>query len=233
MVFHARVSEEYIYGCPKFRGTLEYRWGKLNFKGPSVNTDLLLYKERSYLILPSEGEENRFFVSADESGVDFFIASSSVRNFQAMRGFFTKMYDCYASEEEPERIQSGGRFVMTNRNIMKKSAFSYFPEFLRNMIYLPSSVEDLKLQYEVIIRSSHNFRKRKLYNFCVYVRFETEGWNPDEMMVYVRNEVARLNSERKWKMGISTKGRVRFRTDKFDDPMKLCNFVRIPIDEKA
>ncbi|HKJ97218.1 MAG TPA: hypothetical protein VJ944_05715, partial [Thermoplasmataceae archaeon] len=76
-------------------------------------------------------------------------------------------------------------------------------------------------------------RKRKLYNFCVYVRFETEGWNPDEMMVYVRNEVARLNSERKWKMGISTKGRVRFRTDKFDDPMKLCNFVRIPIDEKA
>ena len=210
---------------------MNYSWGRFYFKSPDIRTDLLLYKDRSYLLLPSEGEENRFLAKASSDSIEFYIGSTSIAGFQAMRGFFSKLYDCRIDEEEPERLDAPESIALLNRHYIRKKSFSYFPGFMSNILYLPSAIDALELQYEVVIRSSVSWRKDKLYNFCTYVTMDFDGRPAKEIKGYINNDVSRLAKERKWRLKLKKGGRVRFRTDLLSDSFDLCNFVRIPSDE--
>lgn len=209
-----------------------FRWGRFYFTEESIKTDFLLYRDRGYLALPSEGEENRFLVHSDDSRIEFYVGSTSESNFRTLQKFFEKLYNCYIREENPERIEPDTSLVLKNGRKFRHHGFNYFPGFIRNMIYLPSSVPDLTLQYEVIIKSSiRPISHRKLFNFCTLVRTKTEGADPDSVNDYVKGEITRLEEQKKWRMKTVTGRRSSFRADTFRDPLILSNFMRIPEDE--
>lgn len=191
----------------------------------------MLYKERAYLMLPSVGEENRFLVRSERDSIDFYIGSTSLRNLETMKNFFSKMYDCYITDDRPEMIYPAESMVLLNRKFRRKSAFSYFPGFMKSLIYLPSEMDGISLQYEVIIRSSKTIRRRKRYNFCTYVRYGQDDYSDREVRSYVENEIGMLSREKQWKLRMVEGPRARFRSDLLDDPSILSNFVRVPIDE--
>lgn len=209
-----------------------YRWGRFYFTEESIKTDFLLYKDRGYLALPSEGEENRFLVHSDDSRIEFYVGSSSETNFRTLQKFFEKLYNCYIREETPERIEADTSIVLKNGKPFRKSGFSFFPGFVRNVIYLPSSVPDLTLQYEVIVKSGiRPLSRRKQFNFCAVVRSRMEGANPDTVPDYVKGEITRLREEKKWRLKPVRGRKASFRLDVFRDPLILSNFMRIPEDE--
>lgn len=210
---------------------MNYIWGKINFKNTGNSTDLRLYKERSYLLLPPEGEENRFMAKSSGLQIDYYMASTSESGYQAMRAFFMKLYDCRVDREVPERLGNSQSVALVNRRLRNSGDFSYFPGFLSNILYLPSALKGLDLLYEVVMRSSHSFLKEKRYNFCTLVAMEYEGKPVDEARDYIRNDIARLAKENKWKLRLKAGRRVRYRTDLLRDPSNLCNFVRFPYDE--
>lgn len=212
-------------------GALEYRWGKFRFKKSGMRTDLNLYRDRAYLTLPSDREENRFLIDSEKDRVDFYAGSTSDEDFRAFEAFFTTQYDLYTTSESVPPIEADGVVTLLNRAFSRKRGFSYFPSFLRNIILLPSSLPRLRLQYEVIIRSSRSLRKRKRYNFCTIIRYRYDTKTSDRVRDYVVNEVLRLRDDGKWSAAASFGNRVRFRTDLLDDPFMLCNFVRVPEDE--
>ncbi len=209
------------------------QWGRFHFtkEKSAIMTDLLLYRDRSYLLLPSEGDENRFLVHSHDSGVHFFIGSSSLENYNMMEKFFTRIYKCYIREEEPEIIDSGLSVALVNKRQLRKIGFNYFPGFVKNMIYLPSSVPNLSMQYEVIIRSSQSLRKERLYNFASHLKMDYDGGSPGRLKGHIRNEVMRLRKEKKWRLKMKNGGKIRFRKDLLREPGFLCNFVRVPEDE--
>ncbi len=210
---------------------MNYSWGRFYFKSPDIKTDLLLYKDRSYLLLPSEGEENRFLVKAAGDAIEFYIGSTSISGFQAMRGFFSKLYDCRIDEEEPERLDSPDSIALLNKKYLRKKGFAYFPGFVSNILYLPSAIDGLELQYEVVIRSSVSLRNKRLYNFCTYVTFDYGGKPVEEVTAYISNDLSRLAKERKWRLKLRKGKKARFRTDLLSNSFDLCNFVRVPSDE--
>lgn len=226
-----RVSEELIYHCPKSHSALNYKWGKISFKETGNRTDLWLYGERSYLLLPSEGEENRFVAKANSTGIDFYIGSTSQSGYQAMRAFFMKLYDCRVDSEEPERSDSSESIALLNKRIRGRNGSRYFPGFLGNILYLPTAIENLELLYEVVIRSAHSIRKGRLYNFCTLIGIDYDGRPTDEIREYIRNDITRMSMENKWRLKLKRRPAVRFRTDFLRDPTNLCNFVRFPYDE--
>lgn len=211
---------------------LRYHWGRFYFTDENIRTDFLLYRDRSYLALPSEGEENRFLIQSSDTNIDFYVGSTSMENYTTIQKFFEKLYSCYIKDEIPSPLNANGSVTLRNSKQSRRHGFRYFPGFIKNVIYLPSSVPDLTLQYEVIIRSRESrLTGRKRFNFCTSVRTEYHGGSIRSVSDYIKGEVARLRKDRNWRMKVSRSGRARFRADIFSDPLLLSNFVRVPEDE--
>lgn len=209
------------------------QWGKFSFtrENNAIRTDLALYRDRSHLLLPAESEENRFLVSADEYSIQFFIGSTSLESFSTLEKFFTRMYKCYIMPDSPENLKPTHNIALSNRRIFRKKQLSYFPGFLKNMINLPSSIPDLKMEYEVIIRSDTSIFRAPRYNFLSLVRLEYTGSNPDRISDFLKNEVRRMKEEGNWKLKIKSRNLVKFKGNLLRDPTGLYNFVRVPEDE--
>lgn len=220
-----------------------FRWGRINLtsgEDKRVLTDKVLYKDRSFLLLPKPSDVNRFYVRASEDRVEFRIGSTSYENFELMKGFFTKLYDCNVedSEQPPPIVISrpGKVFWLANIRWFRRVKASHFPSFLSNLIYLPSSMPGLKLEYGVTIVSTKKLFNRIWFNFLISIRLDYGVRNMDIPLGYIRNEVRKLRKDWSWKMKIKGGGffkRIIYRNDAFQDPSLLYNFVRIPVEEES
>ncbi len=209
------------------------QWGKFHFvkEDDAIRTDLMLYRDRSHFLLPPRGEENRFMVSADDEEIRFYIGSTSLESYSTLERFFTRLYKCYVIENEPGRIRSSNGILLSSRALSRKRHGSYSPWFIKNMIYLPSSIPDLRMDYEVVIRSSENFARGRRYNFALHLRPDYEGGTRGRVKSFIRSEVSRLRKESGWSLRISGNSKKRMRSDLFRDASSLCTFVRVPEDE--
>lgn len=211
---------------------MDTEWRVIVFKEQWIRTDYLLYGDGAYLLLPSDGEENRFLARSDENGVDFYIGSTSRRNLDTCGRFFSRMYGSFTEPETPETLEDASfSLCITNSISNRKRDFSYFPGFLNNVVFLPSSLPDITIQYEAIIRSSTGIRGNRSYNFCLRLNGTAENNGAGDVIGYLRNEILRLRNESGWRMRIKRGRNTGFSDHLLKKPLAMANFVRIPDDE--
>ena len=211
----------------------DMRWRLLVFNDPSdIGTDLLLYKDRSYLLLPSPGEENRFVIKADSDDIDFYAGSTSLKNLDMMSSFFQKMYNSRSDDHSGPDGEYMENLVIANSRSNRRFQMFYHPAFVRNIMQIPHHLNDVALSYEVVIRSSISPLGRKRYSFYINLGMSAEDNVRDEVLYSVRENIRNVREEAKWKM-ILRKGRdFSFRFDLLKKPFALSTFVNVPTDEQ-
>lgn len=199
---------------------------ELVFTRDRIKTDLMLYKEKSELLIPSPGEENRFHALCTSTITRFFISSTSLESLSRMRFFFYRLYDAIAEETDISFGEYSHRISLTNSTIMHRKVENYYPRFVKNVFELPEVIDDLPFLYTVVIRSSgHLLSKRLSFNFLTMIS-STSDDNISKLRNYLTQEIIAMKAEMKWKLKMP---RIPWmKDDIFRNPFNLVNFVRIP-----
>lgn len=211
----------------------EMKWRVLAFNDLSdLGTDLFLYKDRSYLLLPSLGEENRFLIRAATDSVNFYIGSSSLKNLDMMSSFFQKMYNSKAEEgRDPSRTRMDN-FVLLNSRVNKRFQEYYHPAFVRNIMQMPHHLRGLDLSYEVIIRSSSSPMRRRRFSFYIAIGIDADENIHEDAILAVKENIRSVREEARWKFILEKSEIGTFRFNLLKKPFALSSFVNIPTDEK-
>ncbi len=206
-----------------------YYWGLLSFIQSDVPTDLLLYRERSTLLIPDSGEENRFVVQSIHGTIQYLIGSTSEGQYNLMKSFFERVYDCSVNRCEPPDRMAGGRVLLNSWRNRRRRDF-YYPSFIRNMINLPDMASGLEFQYQVVIRSSEGvFRKRK-FSFAILFGYSGSSESIKAAEVSMADEIRRLRKRFRWKL-VRKRNNGRLSAFSMTDPFSLSTFVRVPAAE--
>lgn len=210
------------------------KWGKITFTSENLKTDFMLYKELSYLLIPSESQENRFVINSGENYVHFYLGSTSYRNFAMMESFFTRIYDCVVEPVEQPSFQFARKILVTNSPRNKRRGDFYYPEFIRNVVYLPFSLRNMNMSYQIAIRSSvSKLRKEKRFSMFMFVGFDGDEGSINEAIHYFRKEMRSIKSEKRWGLKIiKERDKIRVRTNVLYRSFNLANFIRIPEDQE-
>jgi hypothetical protein len=199
----------------------------------SVKTDLLLYRDRGYLLIPSTDAENEFLVLANSDSIRYFISSTATQDLSNLKEFFRKLYPCEFINEQPEVIHEARALVLVNRIWNSRVREFHFDSFLSSVINFPRPQEESTLQYSVRIRSyiSRPARKRK-FSFIVSASISGGESAYQDFENLVRQSLRRMKEDSGWKMKVSKKGTVRFRADLLANPFCLNPFIAIVPDER-
>ena len=133
--------------------TLEVDW--------KVQTDLLLYRELSSLLLPEPGGYNTFSIKIDREITSFFVSSSSEAGLDSIGSFFRKLYRCKAREVEFTGQEGVRIFRIAPKPIFRPKKYTYFPGLLNVVSRIPYLFDDLELTVHVTIISDLSIIKRK------------------------------------------------------------------------
>lgn len=206
-----------------------YYWAKITDSGAEKGTDLLMYRERSGLLIPDRHEENRFVVLSEKDSTRFLIGSTSEGQLKLMASFFERIYSSSVVKCDPPNGFVEGRILINTRRNRKKTDF-YYPSFIRSIINIPSMVPGIQMRYETIIRSSLSILGRRRYTFAILIGYTGNAESLKVVENTVRDEVTRLRKRFRWKFVIKKKNS-RLRSYNMKDPFSLSSFLRIPSDE--
>ncbi len=207
-----------------------YHWGRIVFLETGFDTDLLLYRERSTLLLPDRHEENRFVVTSGRDGTFFYIGSSSEGQFQMLKSFFERVYPCTVRKcGAPDGFIEGRVYINSRRN--RKREDFYYPSFMRNVINIPSMIPGLEIQYQALVKSSFSLLRRRKYSFAVLIGYTGNAESVKAADEAVKDEMLRLKRRFGWKFRMKRKSG-RLRSFSMVDPFSLSSFIRITADEE-
>lgn len=202
-----------------------YYWGTVDVKEHRIKTDLLAYKERSVLLLPEIGEENRFMINSQRGTVEYRIGSSSQGQFEFMKAFFEELYGVEVISCDPPESPMNGRVIQNSRRNGKKVDF-YYPSFLAAVVNIPNMIPEIRIQYQVVIRSSRNFMGKKRYSFVLLIG--DTGSSESSVLVsdLLKNEFRSLRRRYRWRF-TQKRNAGRLRPTVLKEPFSLSSFVRI------
>lgn len=206
-----------------------YHWGKIIFLDFEIDTDLLLFRERSMLLVPDSHEENRFVVLSSSEGTEFIVGSSTEGQYELLKSFFQRVYPCSIQKCEPPDGFVEGKILLNSRKNRKREDF-YYPSFMRNIINIPSMIPDVKLQYQTVVRSSVSLFRRKKYSFAVLIGYTGNAESLKAVEAVITDEVLRLKRRFGWKFRVMKKN-ARLRSFSMTDSFNLSSFMRITSDE--
>lgn len=206
-----------------------YYWARIADSGAASGTDLLMYRERSSLLIPDRHEENRFVVLSTKDSTQFLIGSSSEGQLKLLASFFERLYSCSVVKCDPPESFVEGRILINTRRNRKKADF-YYPSFFRSIINIPSMVPGIKMQYETVIRSSVSLLGKRRYSFAILIGYTGNAESLKVVENTIADEVTRLKKRFRWKFSVRKKN-ARLRSFILRDPFSLSSFVRIPSDE--
>lgn len=196
-----------------------------------MHTDLLLYKERSELLVPDINEENRFLIESQGKSIVFMIGSTSEGQYLTLKAFFERLYSIRIERcDTPDRFLSG-RILLNGRRNGRKTDF-YYPSFVRNLVNLPSMLPELRLQYQAVIRSSISLLGHKRYSFAVLIGYTGNTESAKTVEGYLKQETARMRKRFGWKLRMK-KSAGRLRPSVLRESFVLSSFVRVPFDEEG
>ncbi|MCL5732217.1 MAG: hypothetical protein M1285_02345 [Candidatus Thermoplasmatota archaeon] len=202
------------------------KWEEIIFTQEDIRTDSLLYGEKSYLLLPPDGQENRFLAISSHTSRRFFIYSTSQGGLERLHAFFFRLYGAMFEESAPPDVFSS-HTVLTNARRDRRISDFYHPRFVRNIMDLSAVDSDITTAYSVALRKRTGRRGRRGYNFVASLSFR----NPEEMDAFrdvLREEIRALRMETGWK--IATKPRGRVSNSLMRNTFQLINFIRIPAE---
>lgn len=202
------------------------KWEEIIFTQDDIRTDSLLYGEKSYLLLPPDGQENRFLAISSHTSRRFFIYSTSQAGLERLHAFFFRLYGGMFQESTPPDIFTS-HTVLTNVRRDRRIGDFYHPRFVRNLMDLSAVDSDITTAYSIALRKHTGRRGRRAYNFVASISFR----NPEEMETFrdvLREEISTLRLETGWKLGIKPHGRIS--NNLIRNTFQLINFVRIPAE---
>ncbi|MEM0156524.1 MAG: hypothetical protein QXN26_00470 [Thermoplasmataceae archaeon] len=202
------------------------KWEELVFTQDDIRTDSLLYAEKSYLLLPPDGQENRFLALSSHTSRRFFVYSTSQGGLERLHAFFFRLYGAMFEANAPPDIFSS-HTVLTNSRHNRRISDFYHPRFVRNLMDLSAVDIDITTAYSVTLRKHTGLRGRRGYNFVSSMSFR----NTEEMEAFrdvLREEISALRLETGWKLRTKPRGRVS--SSLIRNTFQLINFVRIPAE---
>lgn len=205
------------------------RWRELAFSESEVHTDAVSYREKSHLLLPSEGEVNIFLALISRDSIRFLIGSDGLNSMMRMETFFHRVYSAVSSEPLSEVPQDLDEMVLTNS---LKSHFIkdfYSPAFVRGLFDIQAATDLESVRYEVAVRTGKVSRGKYRYNFIIRIgTSDPEGLGEARKLVY--REMLNLRRESRWKLRA---GKNSTSDDMLSITGNLINFIRIPSEKDS
>ncbi|OWP56515.1 MAG: hypothetical protein B2I17_05465 [Thermoplasmatales archaeon B_DKE] len=213
-------------------GTDQRKWSRIVFTGEDLQTDMLLYRDRAYLLIPSHGEENTFMTIAGDERTTFYVSSTSFQDHANVKEFFRRIYPCDLQESDPPDIRTEKRITLVNSFLNKRVREFFFGSLISSVINFSRPFKGSTLMYAVKIRSyTDRIRREKRFSFVVFLSVsENESMSP-ELENIVRQNLRRMRKESGWRMKIKRGTTIRFRANTLSNPFCLNPFVSIPEDE--
>ena len=208
------------------------KWSKIVFTGEDLRTDMLLYRDRAYLLIPSREGENEFVAVAGDERINFYVSSTSLQDHANVREFFTRVYHCELQETDPPDYGRENRLTMVNSFLNKRVREFHFGSLISSVINFSRPFEGSSLLYVVKIRSYSGWiRKEKRFSFVVSMSVSGNEGMSSEFENVIKQNLKRIRRESGWRMKISNRKAIRFRTNALSNPFCLNPFVVIPEDE--
>jgi hypothetical protein len=195
-------------------------------------TDLLLYRERSALLIPNRDERNTFAITYDGESVRYFLKSTTQTGLSYMKAFFSKLYMCNFEKNDPPEIEPLRILVLRPalRNFGRSRKYS--PGFVRTLTGGLSSVRDLKYAAEVIIESSSRMSaRRRHYGFSVRITLSGDPVTFDPAISVIRESIREMREDKGPTLRLTERKRFRLLRNLLKDPFQLCSVVRVPEEE--
>ena len=195
-------------------------------------TDLLLYRERSALLIPDKNQRNTFVITNDGESIRYFLKSSTQTGLSYMKAFFSKLYMCNFEKRDPPENEPLRIVVLRPalRNFRGKQKYS--AGFVRTLTGGLSSVRDLKYTAEVIIESSNRTSaRRRHYGFSVRITLSGDPVTFDPAISVIRESLREMKEDKGPVLKLTERKRFRLLRNLLKDPFQLCSVVRIPEDE--
>ncbi|MHB1708909.1 MAG: hypothetical protein ACYCT2_05485 [Thermoplasmataceae archaeon] len=207
-------------------------WSRLVFTALDVRTDMLLYRDRSYLLIPSRNEENVFASIQRGDRTEFYVSSSSLQDHANIREFFRKLYACEFEKADSPDLSGEVRLILVNSFLNRRVKEFHFSSLIASVVNFIGPVEGSNLRYAVKIRSyMGRLSREKRFSFVVSFSISGNENTASGFEDMVRKNLRRMRRESGWRMKIKRGRTVRFRTDTLSNPFCLNPFVIIPEDE--
>ncbi|MGC8608794.1 MAG: hypothetical protein ACP5UV_02860 [Thermoplasmata archaeon] len=201
--------------------------GKVIFTSTDFKTDIMLYRDTSYLLLPAKGTSNSFRISSHDGRLHFHVCSEIEINYGLLSQFFTRNYPCYLKEDQ-NGIENGMKYrYYVNRSSDRKLGEIYFPRILRNIVNISYSFPELQMEYSAEIRG--NTRGSGKYSMYVKFGMMEDSAYSSGIEDFIANEFLELKRRKMWKFA-RKKGKFALKTDLLSNTFNMINFVRIPED---
>jgi len=193
---------------------------------------MLLYRDRSYLLIPSRNEENVFVAIPRNDRTEFYVSSSSLQDHANIREFFRKLYACELEKAEPPDFSGEVRLILVNSFLNRHVKEFHFSSLIASVVNFMGPVDGNALRYVVKIRSyTGRFSREKRFSFIVSMSISGNKSVLSGFEDMVRKNLNRMRRESGWRMKIKRGRTVKFRTDILSNPFCLNPFVIIPEDE--
>lgn len=199
---------------------------EIAFPADEIKTDSLLYREKSYLLIPEPFSQNLFYAISDEARTNFFIASESALNLERMEAFFRLVYGATFMQKTGPPEHTGPSIVLRSTPLNARIREFYHPRFVRNLLDYSSIDRNARFSYCVAVRSGRtSFRGRRRFNVAVSLGFDS-GFSRAKFNELIRNELAILKKESRFRLRISRSGKMS--DGILSESFNLINFIRIP-----
>ncbi|WP_393971283.1 hypothetical protein OXIME_001553 [Oxyplasma meridianum] len=205
-------------------------WSTIIFTGRVEKTNPLMFRDRSYMLLPSPGQENIFQVDSIGEMRYFYIGSSSASGLRTMERFYSLMYMCSVEPSSDPGIKQRNLTFYNSLMNWRRKAF-YSPGFMKSLIDIPFFFGNVESSYRISLRSYRNRRRRGLsYNFTLSVSSNAEIEHMENIESFLGMKMWEIRRDHKWRMK-KMSGPKRMNSSILREPYNLVNFMRVPVED--
>ncbi|MCL4342035.1 MAG: hypothetical protein M1431_08090 [Candidatus Thermoplasmatota archaeon] len=205
-------------------------WSTLIFTSRVEKTNPLMFRDRSYMLLPDPGHENIFQVDSIGEMRYFYIGSSSASCLRTMERFYSLMYRCSVEPSSDPGIKRNNLpFYNSVTNWRRKSFYS--PGFMKSLIDIPFFFGNVESSYRISLRSYRNRSRKGLsYNFALSVSSDAEREQMENIESFLGMKIWEMKRDHKWKMKKMSRPR-KMISSLLRESYNLVNFMRVPVED--
>jgi len=205
-------------------------WSTLIFTSRVEKTNPLMFRDRSYMLLPDPGQENIFQVDSMGEMRYFYLGSTSSSCLRTMERFYSLMYRCSVEPSSDPGIKRNNLpFSNSVMNWRRKTFYS--PGFMKSLIDIPFFFGNVESSYRISLRSYRNRGRKGLsYNFALSVSSNAEREQMENIESFLGMKIWEIKRDHKWRMKRMSRPR-KMISSLLRESYNLVNFMRVPVED--
>jgi len=205
-------------------------WSTLIFTSRVEKTNPLMFRDRSYMLLPDPGQENIFQVDSMGEMRYFYLGSTSASCLRTMERFYSLMYRC-SVEPSPDPGIKGNNLPFYNSVMNWRRKTFYSPGFMKSLIDIPFFFGNVESSYRISLRSYRNRGRKGLsYNFALSVSSNAEREQMENIESFLGMKIWEIKRDHKWRMKRMSRPR-KMISSLLRESYNLVNFMRVPVED--